>query len=75
MSDHDTRVNEVRYPEVQVVLSGNDGNAANIIGLVSTALRRKARVDDTVIAEFRREATSGDYDHVIATALRWVDVL
>lgn len=66
-------MSDVRYPEVKVVLLGDDGNAASIIGGVSRALRR-AQVSDEVIAQFRSEATAGDYDNVIQTAMRWVDV-
>lgn len=64
----------VRYPKVEVQLTGHNGNAFNVIGRVGLALRR-AGVPKAEIDEFRREATSGDYDHVLATAMRWVEVL
>lgn len=62
-----------KYPEIEVGLIGEDGNAANIIGKVRLALRR-ARVPASEIDQFCREAMSGDYDNVLATAMRWVDV-
>ncbi|AYP70072.1 hypothetical protein I5G62_gp87 [Mycobacterium phage CRB2] len=64
---------EPKYPHVEVELVGQDGNALSIIGRVSAALRR-AGVGSEEIAEFTSEAMSGDYDNVIATACRWVEV-
>lgn len=62
-----------KYPEIEVELVGEDGNAANIIGKVRLALRQ-AQVPAAEVDQFCREAMSGDYDNVIATAMRWVDV-
>lgn len=64
---------DVRYPKVRVRLSGEDGNAFFIVGRVRAALR-KAGVDADTVEQFTNEATSGDYDHVIQTAMKWVDV-
>ena len=66
-------MSEPKYPDVEVELSGQDGNAGFIIARVQKALRRNG-VPDAEITAFRTEATSGDYDNVIATAMRWVDV-
>lgn len=63
-----------RFPEIECQLTGRDGNAFAIIASVERALR-SGRVDRDVIAEFRTEATSGDYDHLLRTAMRWVTVL
>lgn len=63
---------EVKYPDVHVKLVGEDGNAMAIIARVSGALRREAGCDQTEINAFVAEATSGDYDNVLRTALRWV---
>lgn len=68
------KTNEVRYPEIEVALIGADGNAFAILGAVSKALRR-AGVSKEEIDEFRSEATSGDYDALLATAMRWVEVV
>ncbi len=62
-----------KYPNVTVRLVGEDGNAFFIIGRVGAALR-KAGVPNEEIEAFRREAMSGDYDNVLATCLRWVEV-
>jgi len=65
--------NEIRYPEVEVPLVGQDGNAFMIIGSVTRALR-KAGVSQEEITEFTDEAMSGDYDNVLQTVTRWVAV-
>ena len=62
-----------KYPEIEVELSGSDGNAFAIIGKVSKALRRGG-VDKEEITLFSTEAMSGDYDNVIQTAMKWVEV-
>lgn len=64
---------EPKFPDVEVQLSGEDGNAFFIIGRVSKALRRGGATPGQ-IEEFRKEAMSGDYDNVIRTAMAWVDV-
>lgn len=66
-------MNAPRYPSIEVQLTGQDGNAMSIVGRVSAALRRGG-VAAELIEEFTTEATSGDYDNVIATAGRWVEV-
>jgi hypothetical protein len=63
---------DVRHPEVVVQLTGQDGNAYAILGTVRQALREAGHAGD--IAEFFAEATSGDYDHLLQTCLRWVTV-
>jgi len=64
---------EVRYPGVEVRLSGTDSNAYAVLGRVSQALREAgaATVDQEAFLE---EATAGDYDHLLQTCMRWVDV-
>jgi hypothetical protein len=64
---------QVKYPEVRVQLEGEDGNAFAILGRVQKALRR-AGVDDEEVQRFIREATSDDYDHLLATVMRWVEI-
>ena len=62
-----------KYPNIDVELVGEDGNALAIVGRVARALRR-ADVDAAEVDEFRREALSGDYDNVLRTAMEWVEV-
>jgi hypothetical protein len=61
-----------RYPEVQVQLSGEDGNAFAILGRTTAALRA-AGVPQQEIDTYFGEATSGDYDHLLQTTMAWVD--
>lgn len=64
---------EPKYPEIEVDISGQDGNAFVIIGRVRQAMRR-AGVHNDEISTFTTEAQSGDYDNVLRTCMRWVDV-
>jgi hypothetical protein len=62
-----------RFPDVTVRLVGEDGNAFAILGAVTKALR-KAGATPEEIREFTDEATSDDYDHLLATVMAWVEV-
>jgi hypothetical protein len=62
----------VRFPDVEVELVGSDGNAFAVLGNVSKALRRAGHGD--VVSAFMDEATAGDYDHLLGTCMRWVDI-
>jgi hypothetical protein len=64
---------KIRYPEIEVQLSGTDGNAFAIMGRVGKALKR-AGLSQTEVDEFYAEAKSADYDHLLQTCFRWVDV-
>lgn len=64
---------EPKYPNVEVQLSGEDSNAFMMIARTRKALRR-AGVSEQEILEFSAEAESGDYDNVINTIGRWVEV-
>jgi hypothetical protein len=61
-----------KYP-VNVQLSGNDGNAFYIMGAVSKALRRHG-VPKSEVDQYLAESMSGDYDHLLQTAMEWVEV-
>lgn len=67
-------MNRTKYPEIKVKLSGTDGNALAVIGRVRNALR-KGGVSPEEIQKFLDDATGGDYDHLLGTCMRWVDVL
>lgn len=64
---------EVKYPSITVKLVGTDGNAFAILGKVKTALR-KNDVPEEEIKKFATEAIDGDYDHLLQTCIRWVNV-
>ena len=63
----------VRYPEIIVQLSGEDGNALAVLGRVRKALR-KAKVPATAIDEFIESAMADDYDHLLRICQSWVTV-
>lgn len=62
---------EPKYPDVEVQLTGEDGNVFFIIGRVCAALKR-ADVSEAEIEAYTNECTSGDYDHALRTTMRWV---
>lgn len=64
---------KVKYPNVEVTLVGGSGNAFAILGAVTKALRR-ADVPKAERDKFMEEATKGDYDHLLRTAMEWVEV-
>ncbi len=62
-----------KYPEITVQLTGKDGNAFAIIGACLQAMRR-AKLPQEERNKFQAEATSGDYDHLLATCMEWLNV-
>jgi hypothetical protein len=63
----------VLFPDVQVRLVGEDGNAFAILGRVQKALKRGGASAEQV-SEFLKEAMSGDYDNLLQVVMRWVEV-
>lgn len=72
------KVEQMEKPKVQ--LTGADGNAFMIIGRVNKEIARwnmkhsdnpKKLIDKD---EFEKEATSGDYDHLLQTVMKYCDV-
>lgn len=61
---------QVTKPTVQ--LSGEDGNAFSIIGRVRKALKRAGMHDEA--EAFTKEAMGGDYDHLLQTCFKYVEV-
>lgn len=62
-----------KFPNIHVKLIGRDGNAFAILGAVRKELRRGS-VSDEDIKQFMDEATNGDYNHLLATCMKWVTV-
>ena len=62
-----------KYPDIQVELTGHDGNAFSILGRCNQAMRR-ARIPQEERDAFQKEATAGNYDHLLATCIEWFDV-
>jgi hypothetical protein len=59
--------------DVDVQLSGTDGNAFAILGKVINGIKSAGGTSEDVIA-FQDEATYGDYDHLLRTCMKWVNV-
>ena len=57
---------------IKVKLLNGDSNSFIIIGKVTRALKEGGRKD--LVEEFRNEATSGSYDHLLATVMKYVEV-
>lgn len=62
-----------KYPNISVRLSGKDGNAFNILSKIRIALRR-AGVSEEEINQFTKEATSGDYNHLLLVCGEWINI-
>jgi len=60
----------LKRPVVRLV--GEDGNAFAILGRVRRAMRQAGWPHEKV-QEFLREATAGDYDHLLATVVGYCD--
>ena len=59
--------------DVTVKLSGEDGNAFAVLGKVRKALKN-AGASPADLYTFTTHATSGDYDHLLQTCMKWVNV-
>ena len=62
-----------KYPDIEVQLTGEDGNAFNILGKVNRAMR-KANIPKEEIDNYMKEAMSNDYDNLLLTTMKWVNV-
>lgn len=63
-----------KYPNINVDLSRVDGNAFSIMGAVTRAMRSHGLSYDEEDA-YRKEATSGDYNHLLITTGNWVNIV
>ena len=54
------------------VLLGIDSNAGAIMGTVTRALRAAGN-PTSVLDAYRREAMSGDYDHLLAASMTYLE--
>jgi hypothetical protein len=63
----------VRHPEVTVELTGHHDDSVAVLERVMEALRQ-ANVPVSEVRQYLDEATEGDYNHLLRTTLRWVNV-
>ncbi len=63
----------IKYPNISVKLIGMDGNAFAILGKVVNSMK-KEKLSSEEIKQFQIEALSGDYDHLLQTCMKWVNI-
>ena len=73
INQHYTKENMEPKYAITVELTGHDGNAMSIMSNVGRALMRNG-VPKEEVDIFYAEAMSSDYDHLLRTAARWVEV-
>jgi hypothetical protein len=62
-----------KYPDVDVQLVGEDGNAFAILGICQRAARQQG-VSAEEVKAFMQEAMAGDYNHLLVTCQKWFAV-
>lgn len=67
-------MSKVKYPNISVQLTGKDGNAFVVMGAVVSALQRN-KVPQAEIDDYKKQSMAGDYNHLLAVACEWVEVL
>lgn len=63
---------DTKYPEINIPLVGEDGNAFSILGRVQRIMRQNDLAGEFTV--FQSEATAGDYDHLLRTVMSWFSV-
>lgn len=63
----------MKYPDAEVQLTGEDGNAFAIMAAVIRGLRQAGATPDEV-GEYQAEAMSGDYNNLLRVSMEWVNV-
>lgn len=65
---------EVKYPQITAYLTGEDGNAFNLINIAKRAMR-KGGVPEMDCSTFTHECFGcGSYDELLQTIMKWVNV-
>jgi len=64
----------MKYPNIEVKLCGDDGNAFAVLARMSAALNKNG-VPTTEIDKFMNEAMASDYDHLLQTCMEWVNIV
>ncbi len=57
---------------IKVKLIGTDGNAYAVLAKVIRALKDGGRGD--LVEQFKKDATSGDYDNLLRVVMEYVEV-
>lgn len=65
---------EIKYPDITVQLTGQNGNIFNLMGLVNRQLRG-ARINEKIINDFSEEVfDSKSYNEALQIIMKWVNV-
>ncbi len=67
-------MNDPKFPQIEVELVGNDGNAYAVMGAVGVAMLKGGLTKEDV-KEYTESATSGDYDNLLMVTMETVTVL
>lgn len=59
--------------DIEVQLSGNDGNAFAVMGSVMSSLKNAGATPEE-LKQYQEESMSGDYDNLLRVASQWVNV-
>ena len=62
-----------KYPDIELELVGQDGNAFSILGTAQNAMK-EGGLDADQRGEFMTEATGDDYDHLLQTCMKWFEI-
>ena len=60
---------DTKYPNINIPLVGEDGNAFSILGRVQRIMRQNGLQNEYEV--FHAEATSGDYNNLLRTVMSW----
>jgi len=63
----------MKYPNITIQLTGEDGNAFAILARCKIAMRR-VDIDKIEVESFMKEATSGNYDNLLMTCTKWFNI-
>ena len=63
----------IKYPNIHVQLTGNDGNAFMVLGLCQRAAKNGG-LSEKEIGEFFQEAQGKDYEHLLNVCMRWFTI-
>ena len=64
---------KTKYPEIEVELLGQSGDAFAILGKVRRALSA-AEISVAEVKQFTDEAMSGSYDNLLVVVMNWVTI-
>ena len=67
-------MSEPLYPEIEVELSGEDGNIFSIMGKIQRAMRKNKVPNEEQKAFFNEVTSSDSYDQALQVCMKYVSV-